>query len=290
MTDRPFPNWDLIYSRDSGANSTYNAFQAELNRRFSSGLTFTTAYTLAKHLGDNAGPNPSSYAGETGGGRVTNSLDRAADRGDVYATRRHRSITTVYYELPFGKGRRYMVRANRALDAVLGGWTVSSILSLQSGPFLTPTFSGGDPSGTNAPSRGTQRPDRIGNGSLNNPTRFMWADRGAFLCPGRAADSNPFNCAIGVVPGRDPAPIGRFGNSGVGILTGPGTVGWNMGMSKRFRLVERITMKMEGSFTNVPNRTNLGDPNLNIADNNFGRITGVRDGARTGQVSMRLEF
>jgi hypothetical protein len=264
--------------------------QAELNRRFSSGLTFTTAYTLAKHLGDNAGPNPSSFAGETGGGRVTNSLNRNADRGDVYATRRHRSITTLYYELPFGKGRRYMVRANPMVDAVLGGWTVSSILSLQSGPYLTPTFSGGDPSGTNAPNRGTQRPDRIGNGSLSNPTRFMWADRSAFLCPGRAADVNQFNCSVGVVPGRDPAPIGRFGNAGVGIIEGPGTVGWNLGMSKRFRLVERFSLKMEGSFTNVPNRTNLGDPNLNVADNNFGRITGVRDGARTGQVSMRLEF
>ena len=290
LTDRPFPNWDLIYSRDSGANSIYNALQAELNRRFSSGLSFTTAYTLAKHLGDNAGPNPSSFAGETGGGRVTNSLNRAADRGDVYATRRHRSITTLYYEMPFGKGRRYMVRANSAVDAVLGGWTISSILSLQSGPYLTPTFSGGDPSGTNAPNRGTQRPDRIGNGNLSDPTRFMWADRSSFVCPGRAAGATQFNCAVGVVPGRDPAPIGRFGNSGVGILMGPGTVGWNLGMSKRFRLVERIAMKMEGSFTNVPNRTNLGDPILNIADNNFGRITGVRDGARTGQVSMRLEF
>ena len=291
LTDRPFPNWDLIYSRDAGANSTYNAFQAELNRRFSSGLSFTTAYTLAKHLADNAGPNPSSFAGETGGGRVTNSLNRNADRGDVYATRRHRSITTLYYELPFGKGRRYMMRANSLVDAVLGGWTVSSILNLQTGPYLTPIFSGGDPSGTNAPNRGTQRPDRIGNGSLSNPARSLWLDRSAFLCPGRAADALQFNCSVGVVPGRDPAPIGRFGNSGVGIVTGPGTVGWNLGMSKRFRLVERFSLKMEGSFTNVPNRTNLGDPNLNIADNsNFGRITGVRDGARTGQVSMRLEF
>jgi len=290
LTDRPFPNWDLIYSRDSGANSIYNAMQVELNRRFSSGLSFTTAYTLAKNLADNAGPNPSSFAGETGGGRVTNSLNRSADRGDVYATRRHRSITTLYYEMPFGKGRRYMTTANKAVDAVLGGWTLSSIVTLQSGPYLTPTFSGGDPSGTNAPNRGTQRPDRIGDGSLSDPTRFMWANRSAFVCPGRTTDANQFNCAVGVVPGRDPAPIGRFGNAGVGILLGPGTFGWNMGMSKRFKLAERFSAKMEGSFTNVPNWTNLGDPNLNVADSNFGKITGVRDAARTGQVSMRLEF
>ncbi|MFN9893440.1 MAG: TonB-dependent receptor domain-containing protein [Acidobacteriota bacterium] len=294
LTDRPFPNWGLIYSRDAGANSIYQAGQVELNRRFSAGLTFTAAYTFAKHLGDNAGPNPGSFAGETGGGRVTNSLDRRADRGDVYATRRHRSINTLVYELPFGKGRRWMANSNGAVDAILGGWQISSILSLQSGPFLTPTFNGGDPSGTDAPSRGTQRPDRLGAGSVASPDRNVWLDRNAFLCPGRTPGALQFNCAVGVVPGRDPNPIGRFGNSGVGILTGPGTFGWNMGMAKTFNLVERLTMRLEGSFTNVPNATNLGDPELNIANNNFGRITGVRGvdfgAGRTGQVGLRLQF
>src|SRR5262249_61209938 len=156
-TDGPFPFWDLIYSRDAGANSIYNAFQAELNRRLSSGLSFTSSYTLAKHLADNAGPNPSGFAGETGGGRVTNSLDRRADRGNVYATRRHRSISTLVYELPVGRNRHFFNGMSRAADAVIGGWSVSSIVTLQSGPYLTPTMSGGDPSGTNASNRGTQR-------------------------------------------------------------------------------------------------------------------------------------
>ena len=294
-TDRPFPNFGLIFSRDAGANSIYNSFQAELNRRFSKGLSFTTAYTLAKNLADNAGPNPSGFAGETGGGRVTNSLNRRGDRGNVYATRRHRFVSTMVYELPFGKGRTFLAGANRAVDAVFGGWQVSTILTLQSGPYLTPTFSGGDPSGTNAPSRGTQRPDRIGEGSVANPTRDMWLDRNAFLCPGRAAGTTTqFNCAVGTVPGSSPAPIGRFGNSGVGIITGPGTFGLNAALSKQFRLTERVRLRAEGSFTNVPNWTNLGDPVLDITNSNFGRITGARGvdfgGGRTGQVSLRLEF
>ena len=268
----------------------------EVNRRFSGGFTFNGAYTLAKNLADNAGPAPGGFAGETGGGRVTNSLDRRADRGDVYATRRHRFINTLVYEMPFGKGRKYMTDANRAADLVLGGWQMSSILTIQSGPYLTPTFSGGDPSGTNAPSRGSQRPDRLGaaNGTLDNPDRNLWGDRSAFACPGRAAGALQFNCLIGSTPGRDPNPIGRFGNAGVGIFTGPGTFGWNLGLSKRFVIHEQIGLRMEGSFTNMPNWTNLGDPNLNVADSNFGRITGARGvdfgGGRTGQVSLRLEF
>ncbi|MBM3752691.1 MAG: hypothetical protein FJW38_01775 [Acidobacteria bacterium] len=292
--DRPFPNWGLIFSRDAGANAFYNELQWELNRRFSNGLSFTSAYTWAKNLADNAGPAPGSFAGETGGGRVTDSYNRRGDRGDVYATRRHRFINTMVYELPFGAGRKYMSGANRAVDAILGGWQLSSILSLQSGPFLTPTFNGGDPSGTNAASRGASRPDRLGNGEVASPNREGWLDRNAFVCPGRAPGALQFNCAVGVRPGSDPDPIARFGTSGVGIVNGPGTFGLNMAMSKRFRIAERLSLRAEGSFTNLPNWTNLGDPVLDIANNNFGRITGTRGvdfgGARTGQVSLRLEF
>ena len=294
LTDRPFPNWGLIYSRDAGANAIYNSFQGELNRRFSSGLAFTSSYTLAKNLADNAGPNPSGFAGETGGGRVTDSSNRRGDRGNVYATRRHRFVNTFLYELPFGKGRKYMSSANRGADAVLGGWQLSSILTLQSGPYLTPTMSGGDPSGTNAPRRGTQRPDRIAVGSVPTPSRTQWLDRTAFVCPGRTTGADQFNCSVGVRPGVDPLPIGRFGTSGVGIITGPGTFGWNMGANKKFVLIERVSLRMEASFTNVPNWTNLGDPELNITNANFGRITGSRGvdfgGGRVGQVGLRLQF
>lgn len=298
LSDRPFPHWGLIYSRDAGANSNFHSFQGEVNRRFTSGLTYNIAYTLSKHLGDAAGPNPSSFAGETGGGRVTNSYDRRADRGDVYATRRHRMVNTFVYDLPFGKGRKFMASANPVAEAALGGWSLSSLIILQSGPYLTPVVSVGDPSGSNAPRRGTQRPDRVGveNGSVADPNRVQWLNRSAFYCPGRAAGAaNQFDCNVGVRPGIDPAPIGRFGNSGVGIVEGPGTFSWNAGMQKRFMFTERVGLRFEGSFTNLPNWTNLGDPVLNVADANFGRITGTRGSSdfgsnRTGQVSLRLEF
>ena len=155
-------------------------------------------------------------------------------------------------------------------------------------------MSGGDPSGTNGPNRGTARPDRVADGNLSDPTRDVWLDRNAFLCPGRTVGANQFNCAVGVVPGRDPAPIARFGNSGVGIILGPGTFSWNAGASKRYAITERAALKLEGTFTNVTNRVNLNDPQLNITNSSFGKITSARGvdfgGGRTGQVSLRLEF
>ncbi len=296
-TDRPFPNWGLIFSRDAGANTIYNSLQAEVNRRFAKGLSFTSAYTWAKNLGDNAGPAPGGFAGENGGGRVTNSLDRRADRGDIYAIRRHRALVNLVYDLPFGKGRSFMNQANKAVDLFFGGWQVSSIVTLQSGPFLTPTVSVGDPSGTFATSRGAQRPDRVGaaTGAVSNPDANRWLDRSAFFCPGRAPGAaNQFDCLVGVVPGRDIAPLGRFGNSGVGIVTGPGTFAWNMGMSKTIAITEKLNFRLEGSFTNLPNWVNLGDPVMNVNDNAFGVIRAARNvdfgGGRTGQIGARLQF
>jgi hypothetical protein len=296
-TDRPFPNWGLIFSRDAGANTSYHSMQAEVNRRFSKGLSFTSAYTWAKSLGDNAGPAPGGFAGETGGGRVTNSLNRRADRGNIYAFRRHRALVNLVYDLPFGKGRAFLNSAGRAADLIVGGWQISSIVTLQSGPFLTPTVSVGDPSGTLATSRGAQRPDRVGaaNGSVSDPNENRWLDRSAFYCPGRAPGAaNQFDCLVGVAPGRDIAPLGRFGNSGVGIVTGPGTFAWNMGMSKTIAITDKFNFRLEGSFTNLPNWVNLGDPVLNVNDAAFGVIRGARSvdfgGGRTGQVGARLQF
>jgi hypothetical protein len=90
------------------------------------------------------------------------------------------------------------------------------------------------------------------------------------------------------------APIGRFGNARVGSIVGPGTVNLSSGLSKVFKISERVNLRAEGTFNNVLNHTNLSDPNLDISATNFGRIDSAidpeRGGSRTGQVSMRLDF
>ena len=222
LTDRPFPYWGRIYTRDTGANAIYNSLQAEVSHRARAGLTFDSSFTWAKNVGDAAGPAPSGWSGDTGGGRVTNSLDRAADRGDVAFTRRLRWLGTSLYDLPFGRGRRFGATLNPIADALVGGWHASTILVLQTGPYLTPTMSGGDPSGTGGDTRGTQRPDSVGmDPAVSNPTADLFWNRSAFVCPGRAPGSaTQFNCAV--------TPIARFGNAGVGTLVGPGTANLSM--------------------------------------------------------------
>lgn len=293
LSDRPFPNWGIIFTRTAGASAYYNAMQVEANRRFSNGLTMNSTYTWAKSLADNLGPSATGFIGETGGGRAADLYNRQAEYGNDYATRRHRSISTVVYELPFGKGRKFANSIHPAANAVIGGWQMSAIFLAQTGPFLTPTVSSVDPSGSGSGLSRTQHPDRIGDGSISNPTWYQWFDVNAFVCPGlttRVAN----NCRIGVNPARDAAPIGRFGTAGVGILTGPGTVNLSLGVSKAFYLTEKIKLEAGASFTNVTNHTNLADPQMNVTSTAFGRITSARTselgGARTGQVTMRLTF
>ena len=287
LTDRPFPYWGRIYSRDTGANAIYNSLQTEVTHRTRGGLTLNGAWTWAKDLSDANGPNSNGFSGETGGGRVTDSLCRSCDRGNVGPVRQHRFLSSVVYELPFGKSRRFGSHWSPVVDAIGGGWHMSSILLLQTGPYLTAIMSGGDPSGTNAPSRGTQRPDAVGDGNLANPTADLYFNRAAFVCPGRIPGaSDQFNCNV--------APIGRFGNAGVGTLLGPGTVNLSMGLGKSFNITERAMLKFEATFTNLPNHPNLNDPGTNITALTFGRITSARGadsgGNRVGQFALRVEF
>lgn len=287
LTDRPFPYWSRIYSRDTGANALYDSMQVEFTHHTRGGLTMNSSWTWAKNVGDAAGPAPTGWSSGTGGGRVTNSLCRRCDSGNITFTRRHRWLTSAVYDLPFGRGRHFGTNMSRAADAFVGGWRWSNILVLQTGPYFSPTMSGGDPSGTNATARGTQRPDAVGTDPLlSNPTASAYWNAGAFVCPGRTPGaSNQYNCNV---------TIGRFGNAGVGTLLGPGTINLNSAIGKDFRVTERAKLKFEASFTDVLNHVNLADPGTNVTSISFGVITSARGadsgGNRVGQFALRLEF
>jgi hypothetical protein len=89
-------------------------------------------------------------------------------------------------------------------------------------------------------------------------------------------------------------PIGRFGNSQVGSVEGPGLINLSGGLNKTFSITERFKVKAEGTFTNILNHTNLGDPNMDLSSPNFGQVTSAINsdfgGARTGQIAIRADF
>ncbi len=293
LSSRPFPNWGVINTRASGATANYNAAQVEINHRYQSGITFDSAYTFARNFADNQGYTANHFADENSGHRTMDALNLKAEYGPVFGTRKNRWINSAIYELPVGRGRSFGGHMNRFVDGIVGGWQLSTIFLWQSGPYLTPYFSGGDPSGTGSGVIGrAQAPDILMNPNLTNPSAGQWFNTNAFTCPATPGWHAGQPCLIGT-PGNG-APIGRFSNAGMGSVIGPGTVNLNAGLAKYFAVTERVKIKLEGSFTNVLNHLNLADPVLAIDNPSVGQITSARPadfgGNRTGQVGARIEF
>jgi len=275
-TPRPYLNWGRILSSENEGQVNYEGLQSELNHRTRGGLTLQAAHAWAKSLGNVGGDAPTTFSPEViYGTPVANRFDLAANRGDIAAVRRHRVLVSAIYDLPFGSGRHFLNHMNLFSQAVLGGWSLSAISLWQTGPFLTPITSPSyDPGNLNLVYRGAfQRPDCIGAGNLANPTVNEYFNIAAF----------------------NPIPAGPVGNCRVGSLVGPGTVAIAGGISKTFFLGERVRMKFESTFTNLPNHGNYAPPSTDVSSpSTFGKITSVQSsenaGNRTGQVALRIEF
>lgn len=189
---------------------------------------------------------------------------------------RHRFVFNTTYDLPLGKGRQYMANAPKVVDLALGGWQLGWITYLQSGQYYTPTFTGSDPSNTNSLGG---IPDRIGDGNVKRtPDRLF--DPTAFAVP----------------------PQGRFGNSGVNILEGPGLNLHHFSAVKDFHITERVKFVLQSMLTNAFNHPHFDFPtgnSLNITiPGSVARATQLREGgggremsgARQLQFRFRVEF
>ncbi len=129
---RPFPVFNNIIFGDNGANSSYNALQTQMQKRFTHGFLFSSAWTWAKELSEIDDNN--DFELNT---LIENAYDRRRDRGNVYSVPRHQWENQGLWELPLGTG------------ALRGGWQINTLFNLVSGNFLNPQFAGTDPSGTN---------------------------------------------------------------------------------------------------------------------------------------------
>jgi Carboxypeptidase regulatory-like domain/TonB dependent receptor len=282
---KPYPNFRIVYQTANGAESIYNGADLVVTRRFSHGFTLQSSYTFAKNLSDAegsgaAGPN-GGFVGENGP-FIADRFNYKYDYGDVNFTPRHRWLTTYVYELPFGNGKQFGNNMPRIANAILGGWQTMGLLLLQSGPYLTPFYFGDpthDPSGIGLYFKDPgERPDRICNGNISNPTVNGYFNQACFIAP---------------LTG-----LGRFGDSGVGILKGPGTVILDAGLAKSFAIHEQLRLRFEATANNIANHANLGTPDMNTTESpvgsDFGVIHGIQNaegaGARTIQLGLRLTF
>jgi hypothetical protein len=275
----PFQNWLLLMESYSIGTQSYQSAIAEVNHKVGHGLAFQASYTFAKNISDAQGNDaPSVYASEEPYAvEIANRFDIKSDRGNVVATPRQRFMLTGTYQLPFGTGQTFS--APGFLNPVIGGWTLSTVTTMQTGQWLTPTMpAGDDQSNTNLIERNTggalARPDCVGNPYSHQTTQ------------------NFFNLNAFALP---PANAGRFGTCGVGILQGPGMTDVDAGLAKRFNIGERMHLRFEATFTNVLNHTNFAPPSMNFGEtSSFGVLQAAlpqgQGGNRTAQLALRMDF
>lgn len=163
---------------------------------------------------------------------------------------RHRFVGTVFWNLPVGRGKALLGNSHRFVDLLAGGWLVSLQSLFQTGLFFSPSYSGSDPSNTNTVGG---LPDRLANGNFDpdNRTLNRWFDTSAFA----------------------PPPPGRYGNSGVNVLEGPGRNVHHLSVAKTFKITERFNFNLMGAATNLFNHPHFLFPNSNISVPSGGVIT-----------------
>lgn len=274
----PFPAFDKILSSENVAGANFQSWQTQIDHHYKSGGYLQGTYTWSKNLTNAEGTGPTSFPNQWGG-TSTDRFNLRNDRGNDYGTRRHRVLLNGIWELPVGKGHWLLADGNRLTQGLFGGWKLSSITLIQTGPFQTPTISCAyDQSNTNpeASMGESCRPDRVGNPNISNPKHNHWYNYNAFTSP--------------------PTNAGRDGNAGVGILNGPGTVAVAGGLAKELALSEHTKLRFESSFTNLLNHSNYAPPNVNFSSGelNFGTTDSVQTAEnasnRVGQFALRLEF
>lgn len=233
-------------------SSAYHALQVKSERRFSSGLSYISAFTYSKLID----------VGYQGYRDPIN--NRNLDRGIGPESARYRFTMAPIWELPFGRGRRFLTASNRAVDAVLGGWVLNPLITIQSGfPISPASITNTCVCGNNA-----ARPNVNGNPDLpkGERTNNRWFNTSVF--------SNPAQFTIG--------------NAGRGLIWGPGLKNMDMVLSKFFTITEGKRLEFRSEFYNMNNTPYFADPNVTVGANTFGRITGVSNAAR--QIQMALKF
>lgn len=246
---RPYAGFTSIQIISDSSNSHYNSGSVTLRRRFSNQLITRASYTFAKSIDESSNT----------GGTIQYNFSTAQDPRNLAAERGrsdfdigHTFAGLLSWEPKFSN---HLLARN---------WQITATSTIYTGPPFTPRLGTFDYA-----NGGASRPDRIGKGTLENPSVDQWFDRTKFPA----------------------VPLGsyRFGSSGRNILDGPGTIAINAGISRRFRFNETTALQMRLESQNLPNHPNFNLPENRVDIISGGGITRAKNN-RMLTLGMRLEF
>jgi hypothetical protein len=245
--------------------SDYHALQASVRQRNVKGVEYLASYTLSRVRTNNLG-----YYGSAGvaaeGAYWMNTYQPEWNYGPAFFDARHNFVFSANYEVPFGKGRRWGSQSAGAMDAILGGWSLSGILQARTGFPITVT-DGSAPSLQGQ--RGNERPNCVGDPVPSDQNLNHWLDINAF----------------------SRAPRGTWGNCGIGVARAPKYRNVDAVLAKKFSVGGDRYVEFRAEAFNLTNTPSFGPPARDInAPNTFGTITSTVSTARTGELVLKFFF
>jgi hypothetical protein len=257
---RLLPQYGDIYQGANRYKANYNALQIAARRRYRAGFEFQGNYTYSRSM-DNQ-----SSLGEM---KTQDPFNPGPDYSRSSFDLTHIFNLSFVYDLPFGRGRYLGTRWPRALDSVIGGWSIQSINRYETGPPVNVTLGGKDIANTGYAGISVQRPNVIGNPNAGPHNISQWFNTQAFSTPaqGTYGDSRPFTIHSDALRKTD------------------------LSIYKRFFTVEQQTLDLRLEAFNLPNTPSFASPKVNEqAQGSFGTVTGVSVNARQLQLALRYTF
>ena len=259
---RPWPAYGVIQNNEPWVSGDYNSLSVKLEQRLSHGLTAVEGYTWSRAI--DAGSSVRSHTSDSLFPQDPYDLNN--ERGLSTFNVSHRSITSLLYEAPFGKGRRFFNTGGVA-NAVLGGWQAGTILTIQTG-FPITIFSGLD--NANDGEASYQRPNSTGPQNLPRGQRTpqRWFDTADFVQP----------------------PVYTWGTVGRNTVIAPGIVNTDLSLIKDFPIHEQQRFQLRFEAFNALNHANWGTPNTSLTSPAFGTISSTQTSMRVLQIAAKLIF
>jgi outer membrane receptor protein involved in Fe transport len=242
--------------------SNYDSMQVKLTHRFSEGYSLLASYTWS-HARDN-GPAPFDLG--KGGDYPQNPFELGSEYGNSDTDVRHHFVASQIIELPVGHGKRFLGNSDGVMQALIGGWQLNSITTLQTGKPFNIVSNGNDPNNPGL------RPNLIGDPNVAHQSPQEWFNPAAFMVPATQKTL--------LTPGDTPR----------NFLYGPGYTNEDVSLFKVFSLPREMKFQVRIESFNVLNTAHYDNPNTNLAQGSkFGTITSGYS-PRVMQFAGRLTF
>jgi hypothetical protein len=271
---RPYPQFDGPFAGLTllGANAIYHSLQIRFQKRASHYVSFEGNYTFSKAI-DNSSAGANSFITPSLSSGIPQVYDNLRGERSISANDApHRMVLATIVDVPVGRNRWIGRDMNRFFDAVIGGWSISAILTFQSGTPISIVMANGG-----ALSDGNQRPNVVCSNISSGISYHASASTGASVF-----NSNCFAAPPDQVPGNAPRYFSNLRSDGIHNT--------DLSFSKQFVIHEAIKLQIRGEFFNFTNTPRFAIPVTAFGDSQFGVVTSAIGGPRHTQIGVRFEF